>query len=123
MLRTFAKSDLRKNFDELFFNENFNHNIKDPDIRDTLEMVRLAPSASNKQPCRVLIDVNGDAHFFIKRTPNYSGEKLGYDIQWLDIGISIAHYEIAFGCREFIVNASKIDSVPDSLEYVITVKK
>lgn len=123
MFRTFAKSDLRKNFDELFFNENFNHNIKVPDIRDNLEMVRLAPSASNKQPCRVLIDVNGDAHFFIKRAPNYSGEKLGYDIQWLDIGISIAHYEIAFGCREFIVNAPKIDSVPDSLEYVITVKK
>lgn len=123
MLRTFAKSNLRKNFDELFFNENFNHNIKDPDIRDTLEMVRLAPSASNKQPWRVLIDVNSDAHFFIKRTPNYSGEILGYDIQWLDIGISIAHYEIAFGCREFTVNASKIDSVPDSLEYVITVKK
>lgn len=123
MFRTFAKSDLRKNFDELFFNENFNHNIKDPDIRDNLEMVRLAPSASNKQPWRVLIDVNGDAHFFIKRAPNYSGEKLGYDIQWLDIGISIAHYEIAFGCREFIVNASKIDSVPDSLEYVITAKK
>lgn len=123
MFRTFAKSDLRKNFDELFFNENFNHNIKDPDIRDNLEMVRLAPSASNKQPWRVLIEVNGDAHFFIKRAPNYFGEKLGYDIQWLDIGISIVHYEIAFGYREFIVNAPKIDSVPDSLEYVITAKK
>ena len=123
MIRTLAKSDSRINFDELFFYENFNHNIKDPDVREALEMVRLAPSASNKQPWRVLIDVNGDAHFFIKRTPNYSGEKLGYDIQWLDIGISIAHYEIAFGCREFIANASKIDSVPDSLEYVVTAKK
>jgi hypothetical protein len=123
IFRTFAKSDSRINFDELFFYEDFKHNIKDHDIRDALEMVRLAPSASNKQPWRVLIDVNGDAHFFIKRAPNYSGEKLGYDIQWLDIGISIVHYEIAFGCRQFIVNASKIDSVPDSLEYVITVKK
>ena len=122
MIRTFAKSDSRKNFDELFFKENFKHNVKDSDIRGILEMVRLAPSASNKQPWRVLIDANGDAHFFIKRAPNYSGEKLGYDIQWLDIGISIAHYEIAFGYREFIVNASKIDSVPDSLEYVITAK-
>jgi hypothetical protein len=123
MIRTFAKSDSRINFDELFFNENFNNNIKDPDTREALEMVRLAPSASNKQPWRVLIAANGDAHFFIKRAPNYSGEKLGYDIQWLDIGISIAHYEIAFGCREFIVNTSKIDSVPDFLEYVITAKK
>jgi len=123
MIRTFAKSDSRINFDELFFNENFNHNIKDPGIREALEMVRLAPSASNKQPWRVLIDANGDAHFFIKRAPNYSGEKLVYDIQWLDIGISIAHYEIAFGCREFVVNNSKIGNVPDFLEYVITAKK
>ena len=89
----------------------------------TLEMVRFAPSASNKQPWRIVIGANGDAHFFIRRTPNYSGGKLGYDIQWLDIGISIAHYEIAFGCREFIVNTSKIDHVPDFLEYVITAKK
>ena len=123
IIRTLAKGDSRINFDELFFYEDFNHNIKDPDIRDTLEMVRLAPSASNKQPWRVLIDAKGDAHFFIKRAPNYSGEKLGYDIQWLDIGISIAHYEIAFGCREFIVNTSKINHVPDFLEYVITAKK
>jgi len=123
MIRNLAKGDLRINFDELFFDENFNHNIKDPDIRETLEMVRFAPSASNKQPWRVMIDAKGDAHFFIRRTPNYLGEKLGYDIQWLDIGISIAHYEIAFGCREFIVNTSKIDHVPDFLEYVITAKK
>jgi hypothetical protein len=123
MIRNLAKGDLRINFDELFFDENFNHNIKDPDIRETLEMVRFAPSASNKQPWRVMIDAKGDAHFFIRRTPNYLGEKLVYDIQWLDIGISIAHYEIAFGCREFIVNTSKIDHVPDFLEYVITAKK
>lgn len=123
MIRNLAKGDSRINFDELFFNENFNQNIKNLDVREALEMVRFAPSASNKQPWRVLIGANGDAHFFIRRTPNYSGGKLGYDIQWLDIGISIAHYEIAFGCREFIANASKIDSVPDSLEYVITAKK
>jgi hypothetical protein len=123
MIRSLAKGDSRINFDELFFDESFNHNIKDPNTREALEMVRLAPSASNKQPWRVLIDANGDAHFFIRRTPNYSGEKLGYDIQWLDIGISIAHYEIAFGGREFIVNTSKIDHVPDFLEYVITAKK
>jgi hypothetical protein len=123
MIRSLAKGDSRINFDELFFDESFNHNIKDSNTREALEMVRLAPSASNKQPWRVLIDAKGDAHFFIRRTPNYSGEKLGYDIQWLDIGISIAHYEIAFGCREFIVKTPKIDHVPDFLEYVITAKK
>ncbi len=70
-----------------------------------------------------MIDANGDAHFFIKSAPNYSGEKLGYDIQWLNVGISLAHYKIAFGCREFIVNVSKIDSIPNSLGYVVTAKK
>ncbi len=86
-------------------------------------MVRLAPSASNKQPWRIVIGANGDAHFFIRRTPNYSEGKLGYDIQRLDIGISIAHYEIAFGCGEFVVNNSKIGNIPDFLEYIITAKK
>ncbi len=36
MIRNLAKGDSRINFDELFFNENFNHNIKDLDTREAL---------------------------------------------------------------------------------------
>lgn len=123
LIRNLSKGDSRINFDELFFFEKFNQSIKELNTRENLEMVRFAPSASNKQPWRILIDANGDAHFFIKRTPNYAGEKLSYDIQWLDIGISIAHYEIAFECKEFLASAPLIDNIPSFLEYVITVKK
>ena len=123
IIRNLAKGDSRKDSGELFFQEKFTEKIKDRDNRETLEMVRLAPSASNKQPWRVMIDASGDAHFFVQRTPNYAGGKLGYDIQWLDMGIALAHYEIAVGYTQFVVNAPKINKVPDFLEYVITAKK
>lgn len=121
MIRSLAKGDSRLAFDELFFSENFMQKINDPDLRGILELVRLAPSASNKQPWRILMDANGDAHFYLKRTSKYAGA-IGYDIQWLDMGISAAHYEIACGSNEFFVQTSKAGKEFDSLEYVISVK-
>ena len=112
-----------KNFDELFFKETPHAMIENYDTREALEMVRLAPSASNKQPWRVMMDANGDAHFFIHRTPNYEGGKIGYDIQWLDMGIAVAHYEIAVGDVEFVSHNPATVNIPDLPEYVISAKK
>ena len=63
-----------------------------------LDMLRLAPSASNKQPWRVVRD--GDRwHFYCQRTPGYgrggpvfSVLKLA-DLQRLDVGIAMCHFE------------------------------
>ena len=121
MVRSLAKGDSRLAFDDLFFCENFTQKIKDPNLRGILDLVRLAPSASNKQPWRILMDANGDMHFYLKRTPKYAGS-IGYDIQWLDMGISAAHYEVACGSNQFFVQPPETDKAFDSLEYVISAK-
>jgi hypothetical protein len=58
-----------------------------------LEMVRLGPSASNKQPWRVVMD--GDAyHLYLQRTPGYA-RRTGHDLQRVDAGIAMAHLSLA----------------------------
>ncbi len=64
-----------------------------------LEMLRLGPSASNKQPWRV-IHADGAWHFYLQRTPGYPGGLaktiLGVsDVQRLDLGIAMCHFEYA----------------------------
>jgi hypothetical protein len=63
-----------------------------------LEMVRLGPSASNKQPWRIV--KSGDAHhFYVQRTPGYR-ESIAFrlfriaDMQRLDMGIAMCHFEL-----------------------------
>jgi nitroreductase len=62
-----------------------------------LEMARLAPSASNRQPMRIVR--NGAAwHFYIRRTPGYlprfARTLTGIeDLQRVDCGIAMCHFE------------------------------
>lgn len=122
IIRKAISADNKKDFDQLFFNKDFTTQIKSKVDREHLEMVRLAPSASNKQPWRVVMQEN-TAHFYIMRTPNYGrAAGLQFDIQWLDIGIALAHYEIASKKNTFIVCDPAI-TVPSKLcEYVISVQ-
>ncbi len=63
-----------------------------------LSMVRIAPSASNKQPWRVVRD--GERwHFYLQRTPGYYADPLKRvldlcDLQRLDMGIAMCHFEL-----------------------------
>jgi nitroreductase len=62
-----------------------------------LEMLRQGPSASNKQPWRV-IHADGAWHFYLQRTPGYPGGLaktiLGVsDVQRVDLGIAMCHFE------------------------------
>ncbi|QGT99286.1 Nitroreductase family protein [Candidatus Syntrophocurvum alkaliphilum] len=94
-IRLTAKSDHRKDWSELFFNTNLLPLTKNQaeKLEIPLEMIRLGPSASNKQPWRIIID-NEKVHFYLKRTPNY-GKYLAYDIQMIDIGIACCHFQIS----------------------------
>jgi nitroreductase len=63
-----------------------------------LEMVRLGPSASNKQPWQIVLD-GSNWHFFLKRTPGYHSGKINEtlsisDLQRVDIGIAMCHFEL-----------------------------
>ena len=92
LMRKTMKSSSRKQWAELFYNKNF----ETPLTIDTaekyatpLEMLRLAPSATNSQPWRVLKDGN-IYHFYITYKENISeGEAM---IKQVDLGIAIAHF-------------------------------
>ena len=97
LFRHAAGSDNRKPFDELFFSETFSQQLTEKE-RSTygffLEMVRLAPSASNKQPWRIVL-VNNVFYFYLKRTPKYKSKFMQSDLQRVDIGISMSHFDLA----------------------------
>ncbi len=64
-----------------------------------LEMVRLAPSASNRQPWRILRQ-GQRWHFYLQRTPRYREMSLSRftgiaDMQRIDMGIAMCHFELA----------------------------
>jgi hypothetical protein len=97
MFRRVAGSDYRKPFDELFFSETFSQSLSEKErslYGYFLEMVRLAPSAANKQPWRIVL-VGKVFHFYLKRTPNYNNKVLLSDLQRVDMGICISHFESA----------------------------
>lgn len=93
-------SDSRLPWDALFFDGQFNvplsREIAGP-YALPLEMVRLGPSASNKQPWRV-VQEGQTFHFYIQRTRGYRSvfTKLAgvEDMQRLDIGIAMCHFEL-----------------------------
>jgi len=94
-LRSVAQSNNRLPDSRTFFDYQTGMPIgEDIDIvvKQSLCLVKRAPSASNKQPWRLFVD--GDTiHVYIRRTPSY-GKALKYDIQLLDIGIALSHLDI-----------------------------
>lgn len=92
IMRKAIKADSRKSFEQLFFEKDFSHPLSQEtagEYADWLEAVRLAPSAKNAQPWRIVKD--GDTfHFYEKR--DFGGLK--HDIQRLDIGIALCHLEL-----------------------------
>jgi nitroreductase len=119
-----AGSNNRKGWGELFFDKNFDNPLKkeeSPETQEIFDMVRLAPSASNKQPWRIVKD--GDIfHFFLARNAGY-GNIASFDIQRLDIGIAMFHFESM--AKELGLPGKWIDNNPGlnvagNIEYIIS---
>ncbi|HDT15365.1 MAG TPA: nitroreductase [Firmicutes bacterium] len=91
-VRWAAKSWKRKNFEDLFFDGDFGKKLErdnaDP-YRYCLESVRIAPSASNKQPWRIVKD-GLNAHLYLEKTHGYKFS----DGQKIDMGIAMCHFEL-----------------------------
>jgi len=120
LIRKMAKSDHRADFDLLFFHNDLQNPIKDQALRELLEYVRLAPSASNKQPWRLVMADGGVAHFFIERTPKY-GSSLVYDIQMVDMGIALAHYSLVSGKEEVHMENPGLELPNENYSYLFSV--
>jgi len=95
-MRFGAGSNHRKPWDSLFFYEDDKHPLTKEaagEYERILEMVRIGPSASNKQPWRIIKHENY-FHFYCARNPGY-GEMMKYDLQLNDLGIAKCHFELS----------------------------
>ncbi len=95
MMRKGVKADERLPFEELFFEGSFDTPLtkeKAGQWTEALEMVRLAPSAVNKQPWRVVVRDNA-VHFYLKRSKGFTRTST-LDMQMIDMGIALCHFEL-----------------------------
>ena len=96
LMRKGVKADERLPFEELFFDGAADSPLsreKAGEMAFLLDLVRLAPSAVNKQPWRVVIE-NDMAHFYLKRSKGF-GHGEGLDMQMIDMGIALCHFDLA----------------------------
>jgi nitroreductase len=93
-----------------------------------LELVRLGPSASNKQPWRI-VRWGDKWHFFLQRTQGYRKNLVTLilrieDIQRVDIGIAMCHFALSAHQAEisgrWMIENPGIDLVDNSMEYRVT---
>lgn len=96
MMRKGVKADNRLSFGEVFFDGSFDKALtpeKAGVLAEVLEAVRLAPSAVNKQPWRVVV-TDTAAHFYKKTSKGFVSQTNG-DMQKIDMGIALAHFALA----------------------------
>jgi len=94
-IRLTAGSKNRKPWGEIFFNKDFSKALSESDAAEysiPLEMIRLAPSASNKQPWRIVKN-NDNYDFYLEHTKGYT-KAFNYDMQMIDMGIALCHFEL-----------------------------
>ena len=108
-------SNNRLEFDTLFIDAKTGGRITNEEIKQELNHVRLAPSAINNQPWRVIVE--GDVtHFYVVRMSN---RLLSYDYEMMDIGAALCNYSTATGKNRFLIKEPYFD-IP--YEYVISVE-
>lgn len=114
IMRAGAGSDKRKAFEQLFFNKSFVTPLSHEEAAEykvPLEMLRVAPSASNKQPWRVLKD--GKCFHFYHRPNHFSLN---------DTGIALCHFELT--CKELKIKGhyEVLEDISDAtgLTYLIS---
>jgi len=117
-IRKSAGSDQRLPWEELFYDASSDAPLlleTTGAYDEVLEMVRLGPSASNKQPWRIIKDGNL-WHFYLLRTPGYRDNpyltKMKIvDLQRVDMGIAMCHFELT--ANEKGLNGSWKTTVPN----------
>jgi nitroreductase len=100
IMRRIARGGSRLPWEQLFSDGSFGAPLSRENAgpyAGPLEMVRLAPSASNKQPWRIVRDDKG-WHFYVQRTAGYRNAMTKLvrvvDLQRVDLGIAMCHFEL-----------------------------
>lgn len=130
-IRTGTRGDHRLPLKKIFFIDNFNKPINPEEAgvyQESLDLVRLAPSASNKQPWRIL-KKGQDWHFYLHRTAKYPPPVFDLllnlaDLQRVDLGIAMAHFELSSRenalAGKWIVQPPDIPLPDQHVEYITT---
>ncbi len=124
LIRNVAGSKKRRPWDQLFFEAGTISPLRPESngkLSPVFEMVRLSPSASNKQPWRLILEGN-DVHFFLQRNKGYR-KSMFSDLQRIDMGIAISHFDTV--CRELNINGTwnqdqNVVPPKEDWEYTIT---
>lgn len=110
----------RKPWSELFFNKDFVP-LSEKDAGNyaiALEMVRLGPSASNKQSWRLVVEEE-EVHFFSQ------SQNLLSNLQRIDMGIAMCHFHLTLNEQgiegKWMKKEPRFDH-PDSLVFVVSWK-
>jgi len=123
VFRKVGKSDQRKDWPELFFENAFGTPLTKEAAGEyafPLEMLRLAPSAANRQPWRI-VHKEGAFHFYREENPK---SKYPYDLQRLDVGIGACHFHLAAKEKslagEFAMLSETGVTPPDNMKYLFS---
>lgn len=130
-IRKQAGSHERRKWEKIFSDNKFGTPIVKPSAgkyATPLEMVRLGPSASNKQPWHI-VRSGTDWHFYLRRTPGYRDGRINQvlsisDLQRVDMGIAMCHFELTtqeLGLSgKWLVNPGISEIPGEGLEYLVT---
>ena len=89
----------RKSFSTHFYDGSFDKPLTEENAgiyREPLEMLRLAPSANNRQAWRIVLD-DDNVHFYCHRASLF-------DFSRTDLGIALCHFDLT--CRESGIQGS-----------------
>lgn len=116
-----TKREHRMPWKELFFDGDFSTALaaeKAGEYCRALDMVRLAPSAVNKQPWRVVRQ--GNCFHFFERHSLSIGE---VDLQRVDVGIAICHFHLTALEQGIPGHFERVDldlALPEKTDYIVS---
>lgn len=123
LVRKVGKSDHRKDWSQLFFDNEFGKPLSEEKAGEyafPLEMLRLAPSAVNRQPWRIVRTENA-FHFYREANPKNKGT---FDLQRLDVGIGACHFYLAAQERELAGEFERLQETgidaPNGVKYLFS---
>lgn len=127
VIRNASGANNRKPWSSLFFKDDKPLSMEEAGHYATaLEMVRLAPSANNFQPWRIIKDsLPNTYHFYMKRNP---GLKQFFfmkaDLQRVDMGIAMCHFALTAEEKRltgtWTIQDPKLKGMADKLYYTAT---
>ncbi len=125
LARLSVKSKKRRPWSELFFGPGGNAPLNENEagqFRDPLEAVRLGPSASNRQPWRIIKDEEGKFHLFLKENKLFNRLLGKIRLQRLDMGIAMCHFAMV-AQEQNLPGSWKVEPgapTPVGLQYIAT---